>query len=108
MGPDRRAGDVDGWPANVTLLLDAPDPDRRGGTGQTIDWNEAAAIAARRRVLLAGGLTPENVVEAVRRVQPFGIDVSSGVERTPGVKDHGRIRALFEALHAIHDHAARS
>ena len=72
---------------------------QRGGTGRTIDWVAAAPIAARRRVLLAGGLTPDNVVEAIAQVRPFGIDVSSGVERAPGIKDHQRLRALFEAVH---------
>jgi len=86
------------WPAETTLLLDAHDPVKRGGTGQTIDWPAAAAIATTRRVLLAGGLTAENVAAAVARVRPLGIDVSSGVERSPGVKDHNRIKALFEAL----------
>jgi phosphoribosylanthranilate isomerase len=89
---------IDIWPRRTTLLLDVHDPIRRGGTGRTIDWEAAASVAARRRMLLAGGLTPENVVEAVEQVRPFGIDVSSGVERSPGVKDHARIRALFEAL----------
>jgi len=89
---------IDIWPRRTTLLLDAHDPVSRGGTGRTIDWSAAARIAGRRRTLLAGGLTPDNVAEAVARVQPFGIDVSSGVERAPGVKDHARIRALFEAL----------
>jgi phosphoribosylanthranilate isomerase len=87
------------WPAGMTLLLDVHDPVARGGTGRTIDWSSAAAVAAERRVLLAGGLTAENVADAVARVRPFGIDVSSGVERAPGVKDHQRLRALFEALH---------
>src|SRR5206468_4085753 len=86
------------WPDGATLLLDTHDPVNRGGTGRTIDWTAAAGIAARRRVLLAGGLTPENVAEAVARVRPFGIDVSSGVERSPGTKDHRRLRALFEAV----------
>jgi phosphoribosylanthranilate isomerase len=99
---------ADAWPASTTLLLDAHDPVKRGGTGQTVDWTAAAAIAARRKVLLAGGLTPDNVAEAVMRVRPFGIDVSSGVERAPGIKDHDRIEKLFEALHAITDVAARS
>jgi phosphoribosylanthranilate isomerase len=101
-------GDPSVWPDRVTLLLDVHDPARRGGTGRTIDWTAAAAIARRRRVLLAGGLTPDNVAEAFARVQPYGIDVSSGVERSAGVKDHGRIRALFEALHAGTHHPARS
>lgn len=96
------------WPAQVTLLLDVHDPVKRGGTGRTVDWTAAAAIARQRRVLLAGGLTPENVAEAVARVRPYGIDVSSGVERAPGIKDHGRIRALFEALHDTSHDTTRS
>jgi len=87
------------WPDGTTLLLDAHDPVKRGGTGRTIDWTAAADLAARRRVLLAGGLTPDNVADAIARVRPFGIDVSSGVERAPGIKDHQRLRALFEAVH---------
>jgi phosphoribosylanthranilate isomerase len=87
------------WPAQVRLLLDVHDPVARGGTGRTIDWTAAAGIAAGREILLAGGLTPDNVADAVARVRPFGIDVSSGVERAPGIKDHRRLRALFEAVH---------
>jgi phosphoribosylanthranilate isomerase len=90
---------ADAWPLETTLLLDAHDPVKRGGTGRTIDWSAAAAVAARRRVLLAGGLTPDNVAAAIGQVRPFGIDVSSGVEHAPGIKDHRRIRALFEAIH---------
>ena len=107
--PVHQAGhDLERWPARVTILLDAHDPDRRGGTGRTIDWDLAAAVARRRRILLAGGLNPDNVAAAVERVRPFGIDVSSGVERAPGVKDIGRLRALFENLHGIIKTAARS
>jgi phosphoribosylanthranilate isomerase len=102
-----QAGAADAWPARVTMLVDAHDPRRRGGTGRTIDWTVAAAIAARRRTILSGGLTADNVADAVARVRPFGIDISSGVERSPGVKDHARMRALFEVVHDI-DHAARS
>jgi phosphoribosylanthranilate isomerase len=93
------AVDAHAWPAHTRLLLDAQDPVARGGTGRTIDWSAAAAVAARRQILLAGGLTPDNVADAVAMVRPFGIDVSSGVERAPGVKDHQRLRALFEAVH---------
>jgi phosphoribosylanthranilate isomerase len=100
--------DVSRWPARVMPLLDVDDPARRGGTGRTIDWSAAAAVARQRRVLLAGGLTPENVAEAVARVRPFGVDVSSGVETAPGIKNPERLRALFEALHATSEHAARS
>ena len=89
---------VDLLPRRAGVLLDAHDPNRRGGTGKTIDWTRAAAAARRRKVLLAGGLCPENVRAAVEAVRPFGIDVSSGVEASPGVKDHGRMRALFAAV----------
>ena len=87
------------WPAATTLLLDVHDPAKRGGTGRTIDWVAAAAVAKERRILLAGGLTPDNVAAGVEQVRPFGIDVSSGVESAPGIKDHRRLRALFEAVH---------
>ena len=90
--------EVDRWPRHVTLLLDVHDPVVRGGTGRRVDWTRAAAIAVRRRIVLAGGLTPENVGDAIRAVRPFGIDVSSGVETSPGVKDHDRLRALFESI----------
>jgi phosphoribosylanthranilate isomerase len=96
------------WPANTMLLLDVHDEEKRGGTGRTVDWTAAASVAAKRKILLAGGLTPENVADAVARVRPFGIDVSSGVERSPGVKDHQRLRALFEALHDTSPFATRS
>jgi phosphoribosylanthranilate isomerase len=86
------------WPRNVLMLVDAHDPVRRGGTGTSADWTFAASLAAERPVLLAGGLGPENVAEALTRVRPFGIDVSSGVERSPGIKDDARLAALFAAL----------
>ena len=91
--------DLRAWPSRVRLLLDAHDPVARGGTGRTVDWTAAAEMAAQREILLAGGLTPGNVADAIARVRPFGIDVSSGVERAPGIKDHRRLRALFEAVH---------
>ena len=76
-------------------LLDAYVPGKHGGTGQTFDWNLARTAAAGCRIILAGGLTPENVGEAVRQVQPYGVDTSGGVERAPGIKDHDRIRAFI-------------
>jgi phosphoribosylanthranilate isomerase len=93
---DRTA--LDRVPPAVTVLLDAHDPDRKGGTGRTIDWNVAARVAQTRRTILAGGLTPANVRGAVEQVQPYAIDVSSGVESSPGVKDAAKLRALFDAL----------
>jgi phosphoribosylanthranilate isomerase len=101
-------GDIDVWPARYTLLLDAHDPDQRGGTGRTIDWAGAASIAASRRAILSGGLRPENVSAAMSAVKPFGIDVSSGVEDAPGIKNHERLQALFEAIHAANSDPARS
>jgi phosphoribosylanthranilate isomerase len=86
------------WPAHVTLLVDAHDRTKRGGTGMKADWAAAAALARRRPVFLAGGLTAWNVADAVAQVRPFGIDVSSGVESSPGIKDAQRMAALFAAL----------
>ena len=79
------------WPPGTTLLLDAADAVRRGGTGMTLDWRRAADVARSRRVILAGGLTPANVAEAIRTVRPAGVDVSSGVEEAPGIKDFGKV-----------------
>lgn len=90
-----------GWPEQVTMLVDADDRESYGGTGRRADWPAAARLAALRRTILAGGIRPENVVEAVGAVRPFGIDVSSGVEDAPGIKNPERIRALFEALRGI-------
>jgi phosphoribosylanthranilate isomerase len=81
--------------ATDAWLLDAYSKDKLGGTGEKFNWDlavEAQKLAAGRPVFLAGGLTPENVAEAVRRVQPYGVDVSSGVEAAPGRKDHEKVR----------------
>jgi phosphoribosylanthranilate isomerase len=80
------------------VLLDAHDPVRRGGTGRTIDWTRAAEAARLRPIILSGGLTPENIGTAVRTVRPYAVDVSSGVESAPGVKDESKLRSLFAAL----------
>ena len=82
-------------PDDVTVLLDVEDQVQRGGTGRTVDWNVAAAIAAKRQSFLAGGLRPDNIAAAIRRVRPYGIDVSSGVEVSPGIKEVDKLRALF-------------
>jgi phosphoribosylanthranilate isomerase len=79
------------WPPDTTLLLDAADSVLRGGTGKTLDWSRAAAVARARPVVLAGGLTPVNVADAIATVRPFGVDVSSGVEESPGVKDFSKV-----------------
>jgi phosphoribosylanthranilate isomerase len=91
------AGDtLPAWPRTTTILLDAHDSIRRGGTGRTIDWQAAARLAATRRVILAGGLTPENVQAAIATVRPEGVDVSSGVEQSPGVKDFDKVARFLE------------
>ena len=80
-------------------LLDAFSPEARGGTGEKFNWD--LAVEAQKfgnPIFLAGGLTPENVVEAVRKVKPFGVDVSSGVESSPGKKDHAKVSAFIAAV----------
>lgn len=81
------------------LLADAAADHARGGTGVTGRWDLAARLAGHgRRVILAGGLTPDNVAEAVWAVQPWAVDVSSGVERAPGKKDHDKLLRFIEAV----------
>jgi phosphoribosylanthranilate isomerase len=89
---------VDHVPASATVLLDAHDPVRHGGTGRTIDWTVAAQAARSRPIILSGGLGAGNVRSAVDTVHPHAVDVSSGVEASPGVKDPEKLRAFFAAL----------
>jgi phosphoribosylanthranilate isomerase len=79
------------------VLLDAHDPTRHGGTGRTVNWPRATLLARKRRVILAGGLTPVNVRQAIAEVRPYGVDVASGVEECPGIKDHTLLRAFIHA-----------
>ena len=88
------------WPGEITPLVDAVDRQRRGGTGRLADWALAARVAAERPMLLAGGLAADNIAEAIARVRPWGVDVSSGVEEAPGIKSPARLRAFFERLAA--------
>jgi phosphoribosylanthranilate isomerase len=83
------------------FLLDAYHPRLRGGTGEISDWGLASSLATRYPLLLAGGLTPTNVAQAVRFVQPWGVDVASGVEEAPGQKDHAAVHAFIAAAKAI-------
>jgi phosphoribosylanthranilate isomerase len=83
------------WPDGTLLLLDSADARRSAGRA-VVDWPRAAGVARDRHVVLAGGLTPQNVEEAIGTVRPAGVDVSSGVECAPGVKDHEKV-ALFLA-----------
>jgi phosphoribosylanthranilate isomerase len=83
-------------------LLDAYSPEARGGTGVKFNWDLALeAQKFGKPIFLAGGLTPENVAEAVRRVRPFGVDVASGVESAPGKKDHHKVRDFIAAVRSV-------
>jgi len=84
-----------------TLLLDAYHPQLLGGTGKTLDWVTLQQFRPTCPWLLAGGLTPDNVLDALRELQPSGIDLSSGVERSPGDKDLDKVAQLFEKIHSL-------
>lgn len=88
--------------ANVRgFLIDAFSNQAYGGTGQTVDWGLAQEVAQSMPVVLAGGLTPTNVAEAITRVRPYGVDVSSGVELSPGKKDHDKVKAFIHAARLV-------
>lgn len=84
---------LSGYPADA-FLLDAPAP----GSGRAFDWREASAWRAHPRLILAGGLRPENVAEAIRALRPYAVDVASGVESEPGAKDPERVQAFVQAV----------
>ncbi|MCA8910801.1 MAG: phosphoribosylanthranilate isomerase [Planctomycetes bacterium] len=87
---------------HARVLVDSPI-----GEGSGVAWNfgDARRFASARRVILAGGLKPDNVGEAIELTRPYGVDVSSGVESAPGIKDHGRVRAFVQAAKAAMDKA---
>ena len=85
------------YPDAAGFLLDSHRAGAAGGTGTTFDWDRALA-ALDRPLLLAGGLTPANVYEAVTRVRPWAVDASSGVESSPGIKDHARMKAFIDEV----------
>ena len=74
------------------MLLDAWSPSEQGGTGRTFNWDIAEIASQKKQIILAGGLSPDNVTEAIRKVRPYAVDVSSGVESSPGVKNHMLLR----------------
>ena len=86
----------------AAVLLDTYDPLKAGGTSQSFDWQSLGAIPGWAPVYVAGGLTPDNVGECIEVLRPFAVDVSSGVERAPGVKDHAKLSALCAAVRAAH------
>jgi phosphoribosylanthranilate isomerase len=93
---DGQVPDVEAWPDPI--VLDSWSPDQRGGTGLTWDWEAARALVARRQLIFAGGLDPANVGQVVRSFRPYGVDVSSGVERVVRDKDADRVHAFVQAV----------
>ncbi|HEY5730700.1 MAG TPA: phosphoribosylanthranilate isomerase [Anaerolineales bacterium] len=91
---------VDGFARDdvPAFLVDASVKGLYGGSGVTADWDGAAELAKKYPLLLAGGLTPENIAEAIRRVKPWGVDVASGVESAPGKKDPSKMKAFVQAV----------
>jgi phosphoribosylanthranilate isomerase len=101
---DAAAAFTDGWWPDCPVLLDAAPVtpgDLPGGTGARVDETVAAALSRHRRVILAGGLSPDNVAQAIAAVSPYGVDASSGLESAPGVKDAARVIAFVRAARAI-------
>ena len=96
VGPEFMSGALSSHRTSA-YLLDAYVEGKYGGTGKRFDWNIAVAAKEYGRVILSGGLTPDNVGEAVRFVQPYAVDVSSGVEAAPGIKDHAQVERLIRA-----------
>jgi len=88
------------YPASA-VVLDAQAPGVWGGTGKRGNWDLATEVATQRTVVLAGGLQPGNVAAAIEHVRPFAVDVSSGVECSPGTKDHGAVRAFVTAARSV-------
>lgn len=97
-GPEFRLEDLRSYPTRFRVLLDAYRPDVPGGTGERCDWAAARQAQAERPIILAGGLDPDNVESALDQVRPAAIDLSSGLERAPGVKDPLKVRRLFQAV----------
>ena len=94
-GPDFDPKSILEFPV-AAYLIDAFVEGKRGGTGKTADWSAARkAVALGKPIILAGGLNPENVIEAIQAVRPYGVDTAGGVEKEPGKKDHERIRSFI-------------
>lgn len=102
VGAHLQAEDVAPYHAHVRgFLLDTYQKGQEGGTGQCFDWSLIAKLQLRRDFILAGGLDAHNVRAAIESVRPYGIDVNSGVESSPGRKDHGQIRALVREVRRL-------
>ncbi len=100
VGKDSRADDFSPYNDCVdAFLLDTFARGAHGGTGTVFDWSIIAQLQLQRPVILAGGLSPSNVVDAITRVRPFAVDINSGVESQPGVKDHARLRDVLRLVY---------
>jgi phosphoribosylanthranilate isomerase len=102
-----RAAELARFTTASAFLLDGFDPKLRGGTGKRIDWKLAKRAGRKRRIFLAGGLTPENAAEAVNVARPYAIDVCSGVESRPGKKNTARMKALVQAVRSARKRTKR-
>ncbi|MFC1606804.1 phosphoribosylanthranilate isomerase [Candidatus Latescibacterota bacterium] len=94
---DFNPGELGKYSAGV-FLLDTYDPDQQGGTGKTFDWEKAVDCEGLGKIILAGGLNADNIAEAIQTAHPWGVDISSGVESSPGVKDHEKLMSLFDSI----------
>jgi phosphoribosylanthranilate isomerase len=103
VGPGFRVASLSRYRRADAILLDGFARGLHGGTGRTLDWNLARSARRYGRIILAGGLTPENIAEAIRVAQPYAVDVCSGVESRPGRKDPARLRALFGAIESARE-----
>jgi phosphoribosylanthranilate isomerase len=99
LSPDFPDPDPAAFP-EADLLVDSGTKTQAGGTGRVFDWTRAVCLARKRPVILAGGLTPENVAQAIQTVKPQAVDVASGVEKEKGRKDHERLRLFVRAVRA--------
>jgi len=106
--PGFRAATLGRYVAASAFLLDGFSDGLHGGTGQTADWRVAREANEYGNVILAGGIKPENVAEAIAQARPFAVDVASGVESRPGKKDAGALRALFREVEAANRAAGES
>ena len=83
------------------ILVDAYDPHRYGGTGGSADWAVAAAVRGQHPLILAGGLSMDNIQQAIEHVSPHAVDINSGVELSPGKKDHRKVKAIIDLVHKL-------
>jgi len=88
------------------MLVDAFDPQRHGGTGQRAEWALAAKVKELHPLILAGGLSLANIQEAIKAVSPDAVDINSGVENTPGHKDHIKVKEIIELVHSLGEEKA--